>query len=1118
MNSEKPSFAESVTAKLIEQLRQGTAPWQKPWMPGEAGSILPLNPTTGNRYKGINALQLMSEGHDDPRWMTYNQAQAADAQVRKGETGTRIQYWKFTEEQTKRDADGRPMLDQRGTALTDTVKLERPRVFFATVFNAEQIDGLPPLEQKQPKWNPTERAEEMLKASGAEIHHDEHDRAFYRMSTDSIHLPEKSQFSTADNYYATALHELGHWTGHESRLGRDLAHPFGSEAYAKEELRAEIASMILGDEIGIGHDPQQHAAYVESWIKVLRDDPTEILRAASDAEKIQNYVLSLENKLVHDEAEQLGQQYATRAADANAQDTLEADMGALYEIADDSIASLAAETWVIDNAQQGTLPRMLDRANSRQAASIGVVLASMTPVDSENPFWERHPLPLDSAALEERVATAHPLAAQRVSDSPVAEARKTMLSGGPDADSGTRADDFSRASEAALGFALPSDWNGRARVQAYGTETVDGESVFTTLLPKGASPDGWGVFVQHIDGGFAMMASLPSENEADRLAERLALIDAHSMANEHEKAAKLARINEERVRRDPDRTDEDISAARELRKNSEFIATKNDEDLQRRITQEESRIAHQSQSATVVDRLIDVPYKQKDEAKALGAKWDRQEQSWYIPQGVDQAAFSKWMRDEFTPIDTLPLHANADAGSHSRQYLAVPYSEHAQAKAAGAEWDRAAKSWYAGPNADLGQLAKWLPERASALQPPAMSPKEEFADALRSIGCVVGGEHPIMDGTKQRIPVEGENSTRKSGSGFYVAHVDGRPAGYAKNNKTGAEITWKAKGYVLEPQQKALLAADAATKLQLRNASIGKRQQQAAERVARQVKKLTPVTRPTPYLQAKGIEPHEGALTDAEGKKTYLPATDADGKQWSMQYIGEDGSKRFAREGRKEGCFHAVGGAAQLDQAPAIVISEGYATAATLKQALGFATVAAFDAGNLAPVAVALHQKFPNKPIVIAGDDDRHLEASQGINPGRSKAEEAAALVDGKVLLPIFGPGENNYPAGLELVTAKALRDHQKGKNTLNDEQLAAIARMKQFTDFNDLATKSALGMDAVERQVRPQVNDAVEKLKLAREETHVISPEQNDQQNSALEEQPKRRRAAKVAYPPAVA
>src|SRR5262245_3705350 len=165
------SFHEVVAERLIEQLKAGTAPWQMPWQPGEPYSGLPMNPNTGKRYKGINTIHLMAQGRSDARWMTYSQAAAAGAQVRKGEKGTPVQYWKFSEEQDKLGGNGKPLRDANGKPVKETVMLERPRVFLATVFNAEQIDGLPPIEEKEPTWNPIERAERLLKASGASITH-----------------------------------------------------------------------------------------------------------------------------------------------------------------------------------------------------------------------------------------------------------------------------------------------------------------------------------------------------------------------------------------------------------------------------------------------------------------------------------------------------------------------------------------------------------------------------------------------------------------------------------------------------------------------------------------------------------------------------------------------------------------------------------------------------------------------------------------------------------------------------------------------------------------------------------------------------------------------------------
>lgn len=157
--------------------------------------------------------------------------------------------------------------------------------------------SIPPLQltDKAYEWEPVEKAENILAASGAEIKHDQSNRAFYRRMEDAIHLPPKENFDAPDKYYATALHELGHWTGEENRLNREFG-PFGSEKYAQEELRAEIASWMLGQEIGIGHDPGQHAAYVQSWVKVLKEDPYEIVRACRDAEKIKEYVIDLERK------------------------------------------------------------------------------------------------------------------------------------------------------------------------------------------------------------------------------------------------------------------------------------------------------------------------------------------------------------------------------------------------------------------------------------------------------------------------------------------------------------------------------------------------------------------------------------------------------------------------------------------------------------------------------------------------------------------------------------------------------------------------------------------------------------------------------------------------------
>ncbi|WP_296992334.1 zincin-like metallopeptidase domain-containing protein [Thalassospira sp. UBA1131] len=287
--AEKKSYRDQVVEELLGHIEAGTAPWQKPWEPGKV-RMAPFNPVSGKDYRGINALWLEMRGRSDPRWMTYRQATAQDAQVRKGEKGTMIEYWKWSEREKVLDDNGKPVLDDKGVAKTRDVRLDRPRVFHAVVFNAEQIDGLAPYIAPEPTFSPVKRAEQILNQGNVPIFHDQNDRAFYRSSTDEIHMPHQAAFKGQYEYYATALHELGHATGHGSRMAREFG-PFGSEVYAKEELRAEIASYMLTTELGLGHYPERHAAYVGSWMNAIKEDRNALFTAARDAENIRTWIM-----------------------------------------------------------------------------------------------------------------------------------------------------------------------------------------------------------------------------------------------------------------------------------------------------------------------------------------------------------------------------------------------------------------------------------------------------------------------------------------------------------------------------------------------------------------------------------------------------------------------------------------------------------------------------------------------------------------------------------------------------------------------------------------------------------------------------------------------------------
>lgn len=298
-NNKAKALHEIVAQHVIKKLEEGAAPWQLPWNANQNINILPYNAITGNRYKGINMLSLVSADRGDPRWMTFKQADSIGLSIKKGEKATLIQYVKTHDFKTVRDASGKTILSENGLAQKESYKLHKPIVTTAWVFNAEQINGIEPLQIKDKptlNWQSLERAENLISQSKATIQHTHQDRAYYSPSKDLIIMPYKNQFDASDKYYATVLHELGHWTSHKDRLDRNIMYDFGSQEYAREELRAEIASMLIGHELQIGHDPSQHISYVDSWIKILKDTPYEIHSAAVDAEKIFNYLISFDIK------------------------------------------------------------------------------------------------------------------------------------------------------------------------------------------------------------------------------------------------------------------------------------------------------------------------------------------------------------------------------------------------------------------------------------------------------------------------------------------------------------------------------------------------------------------------------------------------------------------------------------------------------------------------------------------------------------------------------------------------------------------------------------------------------------------------------------------------------
>lgn len=272
-----------VTNRIITALEQGTPPWICPW---QNGSAMPSNLATGKPYRGINVLILSVEamGHNytDSRWLTFRQANELGTRIRKGEHGTSIVFYRLRE------------ISEGTGDVTDAVTAARrgvPMLRSYTVFNASQLECIPDRFALRPvvAWQPVSEAEQVINKTGAVIHHGG-DHAFYRPSDDSIQLPPLASFSQSVDYYATALHELCHWTGHSSRLNRVLGRRHDIDAYAFEELVAEIGAAFLCAHTGLPAR-MEHASYIDSWLDALRRDKRLIFVAAGASQKAADFVL-----------------------------------------------------------------------------------------------------------------------------------------------------------------------------------------------------------------------------------------------------------------------------------------------------------------------------------------------------------------------------------------------------------------------------------------------------------------------------------------------------------------------------------------------------------------------------------------------------------------------------------------------------------------------------------------------------------------------------------------------------------------------------------------------------------------------------------------------------------
>lgn len=289
----KTDIYEKVTATIVAELEKGERPWLKPWNAEHAAGRItrPLR-ANGIPYRGINVVMLwgsaVEHGFSAPLWLTYKQAQELGGQVRKGEKGSLVVYANTISRTETDEATG------------EEHERDIPFMKGYTVFNAEQVDGLPAhfYAVQAPTLDPVariERAESFFAATDAAVRHGGN-QAFYTMAEDRVQMPPFETFRDAESYYATLAHEVTHWTRHPKRLERDFGRKsWGDEGYAMEELVAELGAAFLSADLDLTPEPRpDHAAYIASWLKVLKGDKRAIFSAAAHAQRAADYLAALQ--------------------------------------------------------------------------------------------------------------------------------------------------------------------------------------------------------------------------------------------------------------------------------------------------------------------------------------------------------------------------------------------------------------------------------------------------------------------------------------------------------------------------------------------------------------------------------------------------------------------------------------------------------------------------------------------------------------------------------------------------------------------------------------------------------------------------------------------------------
>lgn len=931
-STKKDLFHESLSKQIAEQIKSGTVSWLKPQ--DNEHIDLPYNPITGKNYKATANMVLSAKGYKDNRWLTYDQAVEQGYHVKKGEKATEIAFYHYVDYKTKE-------------------KLERPKIQTVKLFNAEQLTGIEAMPIKtNSKEEALAKVQSIFENSQVKIVNNQKDRIFYRQKDDTIYMPPKEAFKDELAYSSAAIHELCRWAGTgEERLNFPAA-PFGTEAFAREKLRTEIATYMLTKELGIPFEPQGQQ-FAEQWVKIIETHPFEILNAAKDAEKIKGFVMEFDKTLEIKQEQELEQNPTTFEK-------------AFSDFAQNAKERFGIEYTFSDGEFKGTL------------------------VDDKK---------LKQEILNQINMTASPAAQNYFLENTMVDVRK----------------DFGFAYRPHAFDLEYEKYNELSLIDREHVENIQGQTIDTLKS----------IFFE-FGNEAGMLLNLAEKEQQRQEREQQAIVEAVEKEKQSERVQQPKKEWKQMIKLSVSREEKDdakaLGAKWSAKQKTWYILDGTDLQPFYKWLPKEKKV-----ELIIASRdYLNVPREEKDEAKALGAKWDKWQKAWYVEKGTDLEPFAKWGKLDLKERQQKSAEQEQKAEQNiaeTKTYIAVPLDDKDEAKKLGAKWDGQNKSWYVEKGQDLTPFTEWLIDENTVIpaKQETVAPEIEFAQHLRDCGLDV--DNPIMDGQIHRVPVIGKPGGK---DGAYCGYLDSIPCGWVLNYSTGEKSKFVSSGVQLTDEEKAKQRAEFAQRQQEREERRKIEHDNAAQKATQIYRNATEVKANNlydedSYLGRKGIAPFV-AKQNYYGQ-LIVPMQNIDGEIRGVQFINKDGSKQFLPGIEKKGCF-AVLNSANKDISN-ILVCEGFATGASLHEATKLPVAVAFDAGNLEPVAKAIYEKFQSQ-IIICADNDQHKEN----NVGLEYARKAAQAVNGKLAVPMF----------------------------------TAEEKAQKLTDFNDL--HKSQGLEAVKRQV----------------------------------------------------